>query len=189
MSTGQLLINFLLFVFLPLWGIAGFADWLCHRATRIESTSGLKETLMHSVMGIQLGIPIIFCLMFEVNVLVLLICIAAWLLHEAIAHWDVAYASPLRKISIWEMHAHNYMATLPFYMLVMIAVINWPTVIDLVSFNWSGGMSLNPVKRAHGFDGYMLTYLSFMTVFCVFPYAEENLRCLLAHLKAKRQPS
>ena len=54
-DTNDLLINFLLFVLLPIWGIAGFCDWLCHRATRIESTSGLKESLMHSLMGVQLA--------------------------------------------------------------------------------------------------------------------------------------
>ena len=64
-DTSDLLINFLLFVLLPIWGIAGFCDWLCHRATNIESTSGLKESLIHSLMGLQLGIPVILCLNFE----------------------------------------------------------------------------------------------------------------------------
>ena len=70
------------------WGIAGFIDWCCHRATKVESTSGLKESLVHSLMGIQLGIPIVLCLMFEVNVLVLLVCIAMWITHEFAAHWE-----------------------------------------------------------------------------------------------------
>jgi hypothetical protein len=47
-NTNQLLINLILYGMLPLWGIAGFIDWCCHRATRIERTSGLKESLVHS---------------------------------------------------------------------------------------------------------------------------------------------
>lgn len=34
----------LLWFVLPVWLIAGFADWLCHRATHIETTAGIKET-------------------------------------------------------------------------------------------------------------------------------------------------
>lgn len=178
MDTSQLLINVLLFLFLPLWGIAGFVDWCCHRATKIEMTSGLKESLMHSVMGIQVGIPILFCLLYRVNVLVLIICIFAWLLHECIAHWDVAYASGKRHISIWEMHAHSYLATLPLYMLALIMVINWPVAIDLIQLNWQGQMQLIPMEYQHGGTWFLTTYLSFMAIICVFPYLEENIRCL-----------
>src|SRR5689334_7845654 len=88
----HLLINLILYGLLPLWGIAGFIDWCCHRATRVESTSGLKESLFHSLMGIQLGVPILLCLLFEINVLILLICVAMWLMHEVAAHWEVYYA-------------------------------------------------------------------------------------------------
>lgn len=185
METTQLLTNALLYVFLPLWGIAGFADWCCHRATHIESTSGLKESFMHTLMGIQLGIPIMFCLLFQVNVLVLLICISAWILHEIVAHWDVHYAAPRRHISIWEMHAHSYLASLPLYMLTMIMVINWPVVVQLVSFDWQGQMALIRVDIPHGGPRYLAFYLSFMAVLCFFPYAEENLRCLRHRFRKK----
>ena len=82
MDTSQLLINILLYVMLPLWGVAGFADWCCHRATKIESTSGLKETILHSIMGLQIAIPILLCLLYQVNVLILIICMITWVLHE-----------------------------------------------------------------------------------------------------------
>ncbi len=186
MNTGQLLINLLLYLFLPLWGIAGFADWLCHRATKIESTSGLKESLMHTAMGIQVGIPIAFCLVFRVNVLILLISFFAWCLHEFIAHKDVAFAAPRRKITIWEMHAHSYLATLPLYMLSIIAIINWPVFIDLITLNWGGQLHFVPMEYQHGFTGYLPTYLTFMIVICGFPYFEENLRCLRYALKNKK---
>ncbi|MCG6658461.1 diguanylate cyclase [Halomonas campisalis] len=178
METQTLLIHALLYLFLPLWGIAGFADWCCHRATRIETTSGLKESLMHSLMGLQVGIPILLCLLFRINVLVLLICLLAWVLHELVAHWDVHYTAPRRRIGIWEMHAHSYLASLPLYMLAMILILNWPVVLDLVRLEWAGQLRLERLAEPHGGERYLPLYLTFMAVLCVFPYLEENLRCL-----------
>jgi hypothetical protein len=182
----HLLINLILYGLLPLWGIAGFIDWCCHRATKVESTSGLKESLIHSVMGVQLGIPILLCLTFEINVLILLLCLAMWLLHEVIAHWDVHYATPLRKISIWEVHVHNYMATVPLYLLMLIVVLNWETAVKLMTLDWAGEFTLTRVSAPYGSSSYLPGYLSFMAVLCVFPYLEENIRCLRYARLAKR---
>jgi hypothetical protein len=176
-DTDRLLMMLILYGMLPLWGIAGFIDWCCHRATRIERTSGLSESLVHSLMGIQLGIPIVLCLLFKVNVLILLICIIAWLMHEFVAHWDVYYSAPLRKISIWEVHVHNYMATLPLFLLMLIVVLNWDVVLKLVKLDWAGEMSFQRVQTPHGGSAYLPAYLTFMGILCVIPYIEENLRC------------
>ena len=184
MTTNQILINLLLYVFLPLWGIAGFVDWCCHRATKIEQNTGIKESLMHSVMGIQIAIPIVLCLVFRVNVLILLICLAALILHELVAHWDVKYAATRRTISIWEMHAHSYLATLPLYLLVIIFVINWPVFVQMVTFEWQGHMHFESITEPHGGAGYLTAYLIFMAIACVFPYCEELVRCLWYKIKS-----
>lgn len=186
MNTADLLINLLMYLFLPLWGLAGFADWCCHRATKIEATSGIKESLMHCAMGIQIAIPILLCLLFQVNVLVLLICFAAFFLHEWVAHMDVQYALPRREISIWEMHAHSFLATLPLYMLSLIVVVTWPVGLKVLSFDWQGQLSLVRIEEAHGSESYLPGYLLFMCVFCVFPYLEEFIRCLIAEINKAR---
>ncbi len=186
-STNQLLINLILYGLLPLWGITGLIDWYCHRATHIETTSGLKESLIHSAMGIQLGIPILITILFYVNVSVLLICIAAWLMHEFIAHWDVHYSAPKRHISIWEVHVHNYMATVPLYLLMLIVVMNWEMFMNLVTLNWEGHMQLQRMEKAHGSPTYINWYLAFMGVTCVLPYIEENFRCFRVHLKQRSE--
>jgi hypothetical protein len=183
MDTSTLLISAMLYVFLPLWGIAGFVDWCCHRATKIEITSGIKESLMHSLMGVQMGLPILLCLLYEVNVLILLICIFTWISHEIVAHCDVRYAAPRREISIWEMHAHTYLGSLPLYMLISIFMINWDQFLLLITFNWAGNMSWLLIEEAHGSNAYLPVYLSFMCVLCVFPYVEENFRCLKVFYK------
>lgn len=185
----HLLINLILYGLLPLWGVAGFIDWCCHRATKVESTSGLKESLIHSLMGIQLGIPIILCLLFEVNVLVLFVCVAMWLLHEVVAHWDVYYATPRRHISIWEVHVHNYMATVPLYLLMLIVILNWDVALKAVTFNWAGQFTLHRLERRPGGGGYLPGYLAFMTALCVFPYLEENIRCLRYSLNKRAHAS
>jgi hypothetical protein len=185
-TTDQLLLSLILYGLLPLWGITGFIDWCCHRATKIERTSGLRESLIHSLMGIQLGIPIVLCLVYQVNVLILLICLVAFLCHEFVAHYDVAYSAPLRRISIWEVHVHNYMATIPLYLLMLIVVLNWETTLKLVHFDWAGEFELRRVATPHGGSQYLRNYLVFMGILCVFPYIEENLRCLVV---ARRKQS
>lgn len=180
MDTSQLLINLMLFILLPIWSIAGFADWLCHRSTRIESTSGLKESLMHSAMGIQVGIPIVLCLQFEINVLVMIICLVCWLLHELVAHWDVHYTSDIREISIWEMHAHSYLATLPLFMLLSLIVIKWPVFQQLITFDWQGQLHLTRAAELPGGKHYFNVYVVVVLLFGVVPYIEENIRCLTA---------
>jgi hypothetical protein len=183
----RLLLTWLiLYGLLPLWGIAGFIDWCCHRATRVESTSGLKESLVHSLMGIQLGIPILLCLMFEVNVLVLLICLVMWVTHEVAAHWDVHYAAPRRHISIWEVHVHNYMATLPLYLLMLVGILNWDVTMKLLTLDWAGEFHLRLLGERPGGPGYLPHYLAFMALLCVFPYIEENIRCL-RHARAAKK--
>lgn len=170
-------------------GHRGFIDWCCHRATRVESTSGLKESLIHSLMGVQLGIPILLCLLFEINVLVLLVCVAMWLMHEFAAHWDVHYATPRRHISIWEVHVHNYMATVPLYLLMLIVILNWDVAVKAATFDWSGQMTLRLLEKRPGGSGYLPAYLTFMAILCVFPYLEENIRCLRHSRAAKRSSS
>ena len=185
----HLLINLILYGLLPLWGIAGFIDWCCHRHTKVEQTSGLKESLIHSVMGIQLGVPILLCLTFKINVLILLICALMWLLHEVVAHWDVHYAAPLRNISIWEVHVHNYMATVPLYLFMLIVVLNWDVAVKAATLQWEGQFTLVPLSLPHGSATYLPGYLLFMAVLCVFPYLEENIRCLRFAAANKGNPS
>ena len=130
--------------------------------------------------------PIVLCLLFEINVTILLICIAAWLAHEVVAHWDVHYSAPRRHISIWEVHAHNYMATMPLFTLMLISVLNWDIVLLLVSLEWQGHLGLTRLAHPQGGTTYLGLYTAMMLILCVLPYAEENIRCLKVALKSQR---
>jgi hypothetical protein len=50
--------NVLMYFVLPLWLFAGFADYLCHRASSIATTAGPKESLIHLLMLTEMGIPV-----------------------------------------------------------------------------------------------------------------------------------
>ena len=85
MDEATLVLYVILYVLLPLWGLASMLDWWCHRATNIEATSGLREANVHLLMGAQIGLPLVLTLIFEVNVLVMLLCFAALIAHEFVA--------------------------------------------------------------------------------------------------------
>ena len=93
-GESQLVLYLILYVILPIWTVAGAVDWWCHRRTKIEENSGLRESLIHSIMGVQVGLPILACLMFEVNVLLMLFCFFILITHEYVAHQDIVYATP-----------------------------------------------------------------------------------------------
>src|ERR1700680_2342176 len=42
--------RYLMYIIMPVWSVAGFLDWLWHRQTKIETTSGVKESIMHLLM-------------------------------------------------------------------------------------------------------------------------------------------
>ncbi|MEO7427667.1 MAG: hypothetical protein ABI036_20960 [Fibrobacteria bacterium] len=53
-----LLRGFLLYIILPAWVFCGFFDYHCHKHTKIEETTGLRETMLHTLMRIRGGLPI-----------------------------------------------------------------------------------------------------------------------------------
>jgi hypothetical protein len=77
---------------MPLWLVAGLADWNLHRRTRIEETAGPRESLIHHLMFAETGVPVLLGLFCEVNAGVLATAYAAAGAHWATAYWDQAYA-------------------------------------------------------------------------------------------------
>jgi hypothetical protein len=179
-NLDQAILGLILFGLLPLWMIAGFVDYLCHRQSQIEHTSGVKECVLHIVMGFQVGIPVFMALVFEINVLVTLVCLAMLVAHEVVAVWDVRLATPVRRISHWETHAHAFLLTIPFYTFALVALLNWQAFVATIRFDWSEQLSLVLRPEPIGPRGYLAYY--FVTVFALglLPYGEELRRCLRA---------
>ena len=184
-TVEELVYNMILFLFLPLWILCGGFDYWCHRKTKIEENSGVKESVQHCLMGIQVGVPMFMIIYLKMTVLVLMLCLGFFIWHEITAHRDLVYAEGQRKITVWEQHLHGYLGTIPFFLLTLVIAYNWPIFLDLVQFKWAGSMSIGFRDDPVGPDNYMKWYASFMLIWAVVPYTEELLRCLRYAKKLK----
>jgi hypothetical protein len=121
----------LLCVVIPLWFTAGIADWLCHRASMIERTSGVRESLLHLLQFAEVGAALIVVLLCELNALAFAILLAALALHEATAIWDVRYAVRRRRVVPVEQHVHAVLEILPLTAILLLASAHWPQFLAL----------------------------------------------------------
>ncbi|MBC7907681.1 MAG: diguanylate cyclase [Rhodospirillaceae bacterium] len=182
---------FLLYFILPLWLLAGVADWLCHRASHIESTTGAKETVIHLLMLVEMGVPVLAGLLLEINALVLLGMLVAFLLHEATSIWDVSYAVSRRNVTPVEQHVHSYLEMLPLMGLSFLACLNWPQALAIFGFgpesaDWGVRFKDDPLPA-----GYLIAMLGLIVLFEVLPYLEEFWRGWRAndgHLVPRSRP-
>jgi hypothetical protein len=120
----------LMYFILPIWLVAGFADWLCHRASHIESTTGAKESLIHLLMFAEVGVPLLAGMFVDINALVIATMIVAFLVHEATALWDVNYATTARTITPTEQHVHSFLEMIP--LMAMLSVISLGSILGAV---------------------------------------------------------
>jgi hypothetical protein len=130
----------LMYFILPLWLAAGFADWLCHRASNIATTSGPKESVLHLLQFAEMAVPVLAALFLEINALIIAIMIVCLVLHEATAIWDVRYASATRDVSPTEQHIHSFLEMLPLMGLLMIIALHWQQFLALL------GQSSEPAR-------------------------------------------
>lgn len=131
MQHDVLILSILMHAVLPLWLAAGFADYLCHRAARIEMTSGVTESLLHLLLFVEIGVPMTLVLIFETNAAVFAVMVAGLVLHQATTLWDLAYAARTRRIGWIEQHVHGFLALLPPTALLLIALLHWDQFLAL----------------------------------------------------------
>ncbi|ALO97390.1 Diguanylate cyclase [Streptomyces hygroscopicus subsp. limoneus] len=132
-DVGDATTRFLLYGLLPGWFVPGLADWAMHRRTRIEDTAGTKESLIHSLMMAEVGLPIALTLRYEVNPLLLSVQLGAAAVHEATALWDVRTAVHSdREVKPVEQHIHSFLESLPFGGLVSLMCLHADQVRSLL---------------------------------------------------------
>lgn len=173
----------LLFVILPGWIVAGFADYWCHRASSIETTAGPKESWLHILGLVELGVPLLLAMFFEVNALVLVVMIAGLITHELTIIWDVNYADRTRRVTPTEQHIHSVLEVLPFAGFLLVLPLCWGQFCALFGFgpetaDWSLQLRGKQVPLT-----YVLLALGSALLFDVLPFVEE----LLRGLRAKRE--
>jgi hypothetical protein len=167
----------LLYFVLPIWMGAGLLDWWWHRKTKIQETSGTHESMIHTLMMTEAGIPVMMGLFLEVNALVLLTAIVAVLVHEATAFWDVAYAEERREVTPNEQHTHSFLEVVPFMATAFLIALHPDQFRTLVGvgdaqLRFELRPKSEPLPR-----GYVSGILAAFVATVMLPYAEEIWRC------------
>jgi hypothetical protein len=172
-------LRYVLFGLLPAWFVPGVLDWLQHRRTDIQHTSGSRESLIHSLMMAEVGAPITLALLCEINPLVLLIIAGAITAHEATALWDLRTAQDGgREVTPWEQHIHSFMESLPFMATGALTCLHWEQLRILASGAGSRDAWRLRWKR-HPLPGaYLGSFGAAIVGLIAVPYGEELLRCV-----------
>lgn len=179
-TTEEITRSFLLYFIVPLWLAAGVADWICHRAAHIETTTGAKESLIHLLMMIEVGVPVLAALFLEITEPVLALMIVSLFLHEATALWDVSYAITRREVTPIEQHVHSFLEMVPLMALSFIVVLHWRRFRALLGLgdeapDWSLRLKEDALPTH-----YVIALLEAMGAFEAVPYLEEFWRGLRA---------
>jgi hypothetical protein len=135
----------LLALTLPVWLLAGFGDWWCHRRTRIDRTSGARESVLHVLLYLVIAVPVVLGLFLEITALLLVfmaVCVCA---HSALSLWDSSYSQPRRYISPVEQMIHSHLEMLPVFALGLVVALHWDAVAHP---RWSLGARENPLPGA-----------------------------------------
>jgi hypothetical protein len=175
-APGDPLLLMLLYFILPLWLAAGFADWLCHRATNIASTTGARESLLHLLMFAEVGVPLLAVMFFEVNALIIATMLVAFVMHEATALWDVSYAWKRREIRPFEQHVHSFLELIPLMAIIIVISRHWGQFLALFGL---GGESarFDLVTKSEPLPLlYVAVVLAAVLLFELLPFLEEFIR-------------
>lgn len=170
----------LMYFVLPLWLAAGLADWFCHRATRIEVTSGPTESVFHLLGLAEMGVPVVLALFFEINALVIAVIIGAFVVHEVTIWLDLRYAVNKREVMPIEQIVHSFVEILPLMGLGFIVLLHWGQFLALFGGGNESARFMLALKQQPLPLSYSLTAVAAAIVFNVIPYTEELIRGLRA---------
>ena len=180
-ETSSLTRRFLLYYIIPIWLAAGVADWICHRGSAIEQTTGAKESLMHLLMLAEVSIPVTAGFFLEVTAPIAALMIAAFLAHEVTALWDVSYAVTARNVTPIEQHVHSFLEMVPLMAISFIAVLHWPQFCALAGIGEEPADLSIRAKDKPLPAGYIPISLAATGILEVLPYLEELYRTLRAN--------
>jgi hypothetical protein len=133
MTVRELLQTVLLWGIYPVWLLAGAGDYLCHRQTDIEHTSGTKESWFHVLQFASLLPAFAAAVLLKVNAVVFTLIVVCVIAHSVLAHVDISYTDGLRHISPMEQHVHGFMEVLPLVAAALLGILHWPEISAGVS--------------------------------------------------------
>ena len=176
----------LLYLVLPLWILAGTADWLFHRRQRIECNAGVKESVLHLLMFVEIAVPVLACLLLDINALVFALMLAAFALHEATSLWDVSYAASRRRVPPLEQHVHSFLEILPLTAGLLVAVLHWPQALALFGAGPEPARWDLAWKRPALPPAYVAAVIAAAALLAGLPFLEELQRTL--RVRARSRP-
>jgi hypothetical protein len=176
--------DILCYVVLPLWVLAGFADYLCHRASDIEHANGVAENLLHWLLMAELGVPVMLALFFRINALLLGIMLAALIAHEITTHIDLRLALRTRTVTALEQQVHSFLEMMPVAAFLLVAILHWPQLLALFG---AGQADLSLTFQPQPLT-VILSLLGGLLLLNVLPYLDETRRGLMAARANARRP-
>lgn len=176
----QAMRRFIGYFVLPVWLAAGFLDYIWHRRTKIETTSGPSESMMHTLMMVEAGPAVFGALFLEINAGVLAMILAASVLHEMTAIWDVVFTSSRRAILPAEQHIHSFLEMVPFCVASAAVCMHWDQARALVGCGPARADFALRLRRPMIPRPYLLAILSAFVLLGGLPHLEELQRCLKA---------
>jgi hypothetical protein len=166
----------LLYFILPLWLAAGFADYLCHRASGIELTSGYRESLIHLLMFSEVAVPLLAAIFLEINALVIALMIVGFIAHQLTALWDVSFATDKRYVSPIEQQIHSLLEVLPLTATLIVIILHWSQFLSLLGLGTEAPRYRITLKPDPLPWTYVAAFLGAVLVFELLPYLEELVR-------------
>jgi hypothetical protein len=164
----------LMYGVLPLWILAGLADWWCHRRTSIETTTGLRESALHLFLFLQMGMGVAVALLLQINLLTLGVLALIFVLHEASTWFELQWVHGKRDIRAGEQMVHSFLEMLPLFALLMLTALHadafgrWDDAGE-----WRVRWKAQPLPV-----GYLLASFLGAIVFNLLPLLEECWRCI-----------
>jgi hypothetical protein len=152
----------------PVWLLAGAADYLCHRRTGIERTTGAAESWLHVAQFASLAIAFACAVLLQTTAGVFVAIAALVLGHSILAYIDVRHTDGRRWIPPFEQTAHGFMDVLPLVAVVLFGMRHWPDIR-------AGSLALE-LHSTIGVERALL--LASFAVLAGLPVLEELLRTL-----------
>jgi hypothetical protein len=181
-------VSMLLYFILPLWLAAGFADYLCHRASNIETTSGYKESLLHLLMFFEVGVPLLAAIFFEINALVIAIMIIGFIAHQLTSLWDTSFADDKRRVTPLEQQIHSFLELLPLAGMLIVIILHWPQFLSIWGFGAETARYRIMLKPDPLPWTYVTAFLAGVLLFELLPYLEELVRGLRCRKRSRVAP-
>jgi hypothetical protein len=155
----------------PVWLLAGAGDYLCHRRTDIEGTSGTTESWLHLAQFVCLAIALACAMLLQVGAAVFAVMVAFVLAHSVLSYIDVRYTDGRRRILPIEQTIHGFMDVLPLVAVALFGVQHWQQI--------RVGSTAFALRAAVDMERVLL--LSSFAVLAGLPILEELLRGLRHH--------